>query len=83
MNTELAARHLCRRNWYKDTDIRFEKINNALESWILEQTWYASKKDVIDGLSNQEGKPLNSNTVLINFCPFCGEDLTKIKMNTW
>mgnify|MGYP000114687539 CR=1 FL=1 len=83
MNTELVTKHLCRRNWYKDTEIRFEKINAGQESWVLEQTRYASKKDVIDGLSNQEGKPVNSNIILINYCPFCGEDLTKKKMNTW
>jgi len=75
--------HYCEENWYKDTDVRYEKINKEQWSWVLEQTWHASEIEVEDGLAERAGEIISTHTVLISYCPFCGEKLTEIEENTW
>jgi hypothetical protein len=64
--------HTCEENWYKDVEIRFEGINQEEWSWVLEQTWFASKFDVDDGNAEREGEIIGSHIILVSFCPFCG-----------
>ncbi|QMU61196.1 MAG: hypothetical protein GKR92_05565 [Gammaproteobacteria bacterium] len=64
--------HQCSQNKYKDVEIRYGKINKEQWSWIIETTWYATESEVEDGLAREVRIPLHSDTLLINFCPFCG-----------
>ena len=64
--------HDCDRNSYKDVEIRFEGINESEWSWVLEQTWFASKFDVEDGNAEREGEIISSHIILVSYCPFCG-----------
>jgi hypothetical protein len=75
--------HQCKDNRYKDVEIRHEKINREEWSWVLESTWYATETEVEDGLATEEGIPLHSDSLLIAFCPFCGENLLEKQKNTW
>ena len=67
------AIHACEANWYKDVEIRFEKINQQEWSWILETTWREPTETA--GSDQSEGGPLNIHTILVSYCPFCGSDL--------
>ena len=75
--------HQCKENRDDDVDIRHEKINKEQWSWVLEQTWFASKFEVEDGIADREGATISTHTVLISYCPFCGENLTEKQKNTW
>ena len=75
--------HKCSANWYKDVVVRHAKINGEQWSWVLEQTWSASRSEVGDGLLGDEREMLSIHTLLISFCPFCGEELTGKMDNTW
>lgn len=75
--------HQCKENWYDDVVVRHEKINKEQWSWVLEQTWVASTLEVEDGLADSEGATISTHTVLISFCPFCGENLLEKQENTW
>lgn len=75
--------HLCEQNWYEDAEVVYKKINVKEFSWVLVQTYFASKFEVEDGIAMEEGDIISSHELLISFCPFCGDKLTKIKANTW
>ena len=81
--TNREETHKCKENWYSDVEIRHEKINKEEWSWVLEQTWRASKFEVEDGVAEEEGETISSHIILISYCPFCGLNLTEIQENTW
>ncbi len=83
MNTKEEETHRCKENCNSDVEIHYEKINKEQWSWVLEQTWHASKYEVADRLAKQAGEIISTHTVLISFCPFCGKNLVEMKKNTW
>ena len=76
-------KHTCPENWYKDAEIRYEKINSGEWGWVLDQWQIATKHDIEDGYPGEIGSSMCSHTLLISHCPFCGKNLTKIEANTW
>ena len=79
MSNQEEQDHNCKENWYDDADVFFRKINNEQWSWVLDETWEATKFDVEDGAAEQEGQTLGSHTLLISYCPFCGCHLTDLR----
>jgi len=75
--------HHCKELRPDDVKIKYDKINMEECSWILEQTWYATKCEVDEGLAEIIGDAISTHRLLISYCPCCGENLTKIKINTW
>ena len=71
--------HQCDANWYKDIEIRYEKINREQWSWVFGYTWYAAQSEVEDGIANHVGDVIMMDTVLITYCPFCGDNLTELR----
>ena len=75
--------HRCKKNWHKDVEIRFEKINKEEWSWVLDQAWIATKIEFDTGHAEEEGEQICRHILLINHCPFCGLNLNDVKRNTW
>lgn len=70
-------------SWYDDVVIRYQKINKEQWSWALEYTWYATQSEVDDGMADNVGSAIMSDTLLISYCPFCGYKMTELRKNTW
>lgn len=71
--------YCCEGNSHKDVSIRHEKIDAIQWSWVLESTWHAIESKVKDDLASEEEIVIHSDTLLISYCPFCGENLTLIQ----
>ncbi len=75
--------HHCKENFYDDVAIQYQQINVEQSSWVIRYTWYATQSEVDDGIADEVGSIIMSDTLLISFCPFCGRKLVDIKENTW
>ena len=73
--TNKNTTHLCIKNIPNDVKIKYDKINVSEWSWVLDQSWYATKEEVKDGLAEKDGEEIVSHRLLISFCPFCGKAL--------
>lgn len=83
MTTEEDIIHRCDENQYNDVEIKYQKINVEQKSWVIDYTWYATQGEVDDGITEKVGDVIMSDTLLISYCPFCGNKLTDQKKNTW
>ncbi len=45
--------------------------------WWLHIYKEASEEDVMDGEADEVNEILCSNAIVISYCPFCGQELTK------
>ena len=46
--------HPCKENHDKDVEIRHEKINKEEWSWVLEQTWHRTEREIDLGFAFQD-----------------------------
>lgn len=71
--------HICEKYIPHDVTITYEQINVSELSWVLDQYWYATEKEVKDGFAKKKGDEIVSHRLLISYCPFCGEKLTELE----
>jgi hypothetical protein len=74
--------HICR--WlleHEDSPFYAIKIRKNGEDYFLEYKSFSSKQDVISGEADYVGEEMSRYSLRINFCPFCGQNLDKLRFN--
>lgn len=56
-------------------NITISRIEN--QNWLLTKYYYADDQTVYDGEANYIGEVVSEFSMSIDYCPFCGEKLSK------
>ncbi len=78
---EMIDEHRCKNN--HDADIAILNCYFSLNSeykWRIVKVWIAGDEEVLDGEADEIGEIKKLTTILIEYCPFCGEKLLTNKM---
>lgn len=78
--SELGQGHMCTNNIHPHhlKIYRVKKIaGKAQKHWELFSLWLATPEDVANGDASHEDEVLNLSSIEIEFCPFCGTQLTQ------
>ena len=79
-NAELGQGHMCTNNIHPHhlKIYRVKKIDGKPQKhWELFSLWLATPEDVANGDAEHEDEVLNLSSIEIEFCPFCGTQLTQ------
>jgi len=72
----IKSEHMCNRDVGDDVRIIYcRSLTDNVEKWILTKTWIAGEEELLDGEAEYIGEVIQFSTVLIRYCPFCGQKL--------
>ncbi len=64
-------------NSVPDIKIVYSQVDSEEYAWICRQEWIAGVAEVRHGEADHVGDVMCSHIFLIQFCPFCGQQLGK------
>ena len=70
-------KHTC--NWLvkRNGSYQLEEIEQVNTKWLLHKELKADEKWVYDGEAKKVGDIISDHKIVINYCPYCGENLSR------